>query len=487
MSNLTQAIKTDVLNDFKILINSQKPKTKITPIKKKVSKPIFKNSAPKNNSMPAPIGKTILREVTLIYSDVQFNNNKIWKGILYSDGEVYTEWGRVGKAMQTKIYPQGGDKQLTSKEKEKLKKGYTVARVVGSINSPANPKAISNLSLQDIAIKQISQGEPILTRLVTMLVKANIHQITSQSQITYNSSTGLFQTPLGVVTADAISEAYYELDLIAQALNTGQLTSSQNLRRVSQYLRLIPQDFGMKLDINVMFPNQGAIQKQKALLDSLEASYNTILAAKNTTPSAKPDTKSDQEEKVFEINVKLCDPSEIKRITKLYEKTRKSMHRYVAGMTVKNAYDIEMPTQRQRFETKGRQLGDVRELWHGTKLANVLNILRIGLNITPPKGTSLAGAMYGPGLYFSSESTKSLNYATDYWHGGGTGKDNTYFMFLANVAMGKYMIPKSSTSKRPPVGYNSYWARAGQSGVMNHEMIVPTEDQFDLIRLVEFS
>jgi poly [ADP-ribose] polymerase len=54
--------------------------------------------------------------------------------------------------------------------------------------------------------------------------------------------------------------------------------------------------------------------------------------------------------------------------------------------------------------------------------------------------------------------------------------------------MGKYYIPTSSGRGSYPVpGYDSTWAKAGQSGVINHEMIIYKLNQCNLTYLVEFS
>jgi poly [ADP-ribose] polymerase len=92
--------------------------------------------------------------------------------------------------------------------------------------------------------------------------------------------------------------------------------------------------------------------------------------------------------------------------------------------------------------------------------------------------------MYSDGLYFSCVSTKALNYATDFWGGGGV--TNRVFMFLADVAMGKPYIAGGGWGKYPKPGYNSTWAKGGQSGVINDEMIVYNTNQANLIYLVEF-
>lgn len=92
--------------------------------------------------------------------------------------------------------------------------------------------------------------------------------------------------------------------------------------------------------------------------------------------------------------------------------------------------------------------------------------------------------MFGNGVYFSDQSTKSLNYASGYWD--GKAKDNNCFMFLSDVAMGKEFTPSSSSHNLPKPGYDSTYAVGGKSGVMNNEMIVYSLNQINLTYLVEF-
>jgi poly [ADP-ribose] polymerase len=487
--------------DFQIVVNDILDEFEKTPVKK-VSKPKpakakkppvapttipFQpvsnanptNSSPTMTNIPAT---DIEQEVTLIFSDVGHNNNKLWRGVLKKNGDVFTEWGRVGKALQSKSYPNGGRRKLEEKEREKLNKGYTRAQVVSGSGAKTT---VDNTNLLDLAIKQISKGEPILDKLVHRLVTANIHTITSQSNITFNAATGVFSTPLGVVTLSAILESQRLLDDIAIAVSKG--TIGKEADTVNRYLRLVPQDFGMRLDLSKMFPDDSAIQKQRDLLDTLEASYK-LVTTQPTQNGADGNDQAKDEPALFDLTIEVCDKKEIERIRKLYKKTRQGIHHYVSNLDVVTAYNIHMPTQKQVFEKYGVPLGNVMELWHGTKAANVLNILRIGLQVSGVATSQRAGALFGPGVYFANCSTKSLNYATDYWHGGGRGSiSKGAFMFLADVALGNYMIPPGQRSSTPPKGYNSYFAKAHKSGVVNDEIIIPTPRQALLTRLVEFA
>jgi poly [ADP-ribose] polymerase len=177
------------------------------------------------------------------------------------------------------------------------------------------------------------------------------------------------------------------------------------------------------------------------------------------------------------------DKKIISWVRNLYQSTRKSMHRS-NNLSIKTVYKIDIESMRKSFESYGKKLPDIRQLWHGTKASNLLSIMRQGLVIPPSSSGHCTGRMYGNGLYFSSISTKALNYATNYWGGGGS-TDRT-FMFLADVAMGKYHLAGGGWGSFPVRGTDSTWAKGGQSGVINDEMIVYKLSQANLIYLVEF-
>jgi poly [ADP-ribose] polymerase len=92
--------------------------------------------------------------------------------------------------------------------------------------------------------------------------------------------------------------------------------------------------------------------------------------------------------------------------------------------------------------------------------------------------------MFGDGLYFSDQSTKALNYATNFWRGGGSTR--RIFMFLADVAMGKAYTPSGWGRDFPRKGYDSTFAKGGKSSVSNNEMIVYKTNQANLKYLIEF-
>ena len=93
--------------------------------------------------------------------------------------------------------------------------------------------------------------------------------------------------------------------------------------------------------------------------------------------------------------------------------------------------------------------------------------------------------MFGDGLYFANQSSKSLQYCDGLFWASGTDVKDKIYMFLASVAVGKSQTPTGVTRKKPAQGYDSYWAKAGKSGVRNDEIIVFKPEQVRLDYLLE--
>ncbi len=419
---------------------------------------------------------TITKEVRLICSDIISNNNKFYYGRYFDDGTAESEYGRVGLSGQVTHYPTHA--ALDAKVRGKAKKGYTELKTVATSGVSSSVHTVQKGDLLDIASQQIKTSSPALNAMIKRLVEWNIHQITSATNVTYNSVSGLFETPLGVVTMDGITEARDILSDSVGLLNKGDY-GAKMVSNINQFLRIVPSNIGMKrLEPRTFFPDLQSIQKQNDILDSLEASYKALQA-----PVKTDGDKQNVLEQVFKVRLDaVTDAAEIARIQKKYKDTRKDTH-VCAHLNVKNVFEVEIEDNVMAFE-QGSKVGEIMELWHGTKKANVLSILKSGLQVSPPSTASIAGKMYGNGIYFAIHSTKSLNYSYGYWDGK---RENNCFMFIAKVALGKYHIPKGSYGSFPHPGSDSTWAKSGQSGVINDEIIVYNNRQFKLTHLVEFA
>ncbi len=89
----------------------------------------------------------------------------------------------------------------------------------------------------------------------------------------------------------------------------------------------------------------------------------------------------------------------------------------------------------------------------------------------------------GSGAYFANCSTKSLNYSTGFWGARRTKYDNI-FLFVADLALGKYYTTYSSMPNGTPRGYDSIWAKKGRS-LIHDELVTPNLEQQTLTHLIE--
>jgi len=424
------------------------------------------------------MSNTTIKEAKYIYVDTEQNNNKFWNITLDSNNTVTSHWGRVGEPGKSKSFPQSSDysalsdyeKRIRTKERE----GYTKCRTL----SGSTGSSIINTNLESVAKSQISTNSPELSNLISYLAKRNIHSILSSTSLSYNDTTGLFSTPLGLVTSDAISEARFLLNDIADLVKDQDYFNVKFTSLLNNYLRIIPQNIGRRRpEPQLLYPNLTAVQNQNNILDSLETSLEVALTRTN-------DMDEPQMDKIFDVKLNVeNDLNVIERIRQGHHKTRQRMHA-TYDLDVKKVYNIEIGKMKQNFEERGKLLGNVMELYHGSRSSNILSIFHKGLILPPKNASHLTGALFGPYVYFANQSTKSLNYSFGAWdiH----AKDSNCFLFVADVAMGNYIVPRYG-QQSIPIGHDSFWARPSSSGIQNDELIVRDPSQANLKYLVEFS
>ncbi len=417
------------------------------------------------------------------------NNNKVWQYTIYNDGTALTEWGRVGKGLQNKLTTR--DKAL-KKWREKTNqnnapdKRYTEVKSVetgGSI-SVISGGSVKNAELKDVAKKQIKHSNPVIAKLLDFLIQANVHSIMKQSggKIMYNASSAQFKTPLGVIVPEQVDKARDLLVDISDFVKANDFDNKQFARTLNSYLRLIPHDVGMsKITAQGIFPTTQSVIAENDLLDGLAISFIDVTSGpKKKTTKNKKDTS-----KIFDVDMEIItDKKMIDRINSYYIRTKKSMHtshRY----RLKTVYEINIKTVTEAFKDRGKQVGNIKELFHGSKCSNCLSILKQGLIIPPSSSAHVTGRLAGNGIYASDISSKALNYATNFWGGGGS--TDRIFMFLCDFAMGKtYKSKGYGDYKTPKDGFDSTFMEGGRYGLQNNEMIVYSCSQVNLKYLLEF-
>ena len=417
------------------------------------------------------------------------NNNKFWRYTLYDDDTTFVEWGRViDDQVQGSQYSTKSKTMAKMRSKTKASnapdKTYTEVKVAEGVETSSTGGVVNKSNLKAIVKNDVVIKDPIVKELWDFLCEANIHNITKASGggITYDTSTAQFKTPLGVILPEQVADARDILDDIADFVVAKKYDSRKFDNLLERYLRLVPHNVGRRrITPQLIFPNTQSLQTENDLLDGLTASFDDIQSAAASTTTKKKKAAP----KLFDVQLEVVrNRTLISRIKKYFNDTKLNMH-VTSGYKVKKVYAVKIGAMNKAYESKGEPIGNIMELWHGTKCSNLLSILKIGLIIPPSSSSHCTGRMFSDGLYFSDQSTKALNYATNFWGSGGSTK--RIFMFLADVAMGKAYTPRSWTDGPfPKKGYDSTFAKAGTSGVRNNEHIVYNTYQANLKYLIEF-
>lgn len=437
-----------------------------------------------------------------VCTDAGNNNNKFWSYEYDTDTQVCTvKYGRVGKSAQTESKTMSRrelDNKIKSKTRIRGKEGtpgykpaYKEVTILADAKT-STPSLSANAHkeiIKEAAHQQLASGNPELIHLIEHLVKANRHElyVASGGKLNVDLRTGIVSTPVGVITKDTISEARIILDELAPFVKQRDIDSKGFIERLNNYLMCIPQEVGHSRGWHKdFFTNRNTLASQSSLLDQLEASADLAVARMKAAEKSSVQTTIATTPDLFNADLKvITDSSMISKITRMYFDSMNARHPSRNLKPVK-FYEVTLHEMQKNFDRDGAKINDVRLLWHGTRKFNVLSILKSGFLL--PKSLSTmqtTGAMYGNGLYFTDQSTKALNYSYGgVWDSGP--RDNNCFMFLADVAMGKYYVPSGGWQNYPKSGYDSTWAKAGQSGVMNNEMIVYRVSQSNIRYLIEF-
>lgn len=392
----------------------------------------------------------------LIKTDLGANNNKFWHAKL-NGSSVELNWGRVGAHGQflTKTFTSEdvAVRYIERTANTKQREGYVPQQTMSGIQP--NVGAVAKVQIQH-------SNDAETTSLIDFLVQRNIHTIEGTTSIRLEA--GKLTTPLGPVTANGLNDADNLIQLMA-------LRDSGFPKYVNQYLSIVPRDIGRrKLEPSDLFGTDTQLAKEQALVDSLRAVVRDI-----------EQKASDEAPPIFETKLQILDVSAktFDKINTFFKKGINDRHAS-SKMRLHRVWEMAISSAEKEFE---KELDNIWELWHGTKDANLLSILKNGY-VIPRRGGSIAisGRMYGDGIYFSDQSTKSLNYTSGFWGGGGSKR---HFMLLNDVAMGKIYTPNRSISSIAK-DYDSCFAKAGKSGVINNEMIVYRKSQVNPKYLCEF-
>jgi poly [ADP-ribose] polymerase len=439
---------------------------------------------------------TTLEHTVMMCSNFSGNNNKFYcielqKSKTSENFRIFTHYGRLGltdnydirektetdnplnESIARHEYEYLIKKKCKGKNMDSYQEKYeivhTMAPTVGSSN-------IRNRSVHEINISTSSEKNET-NRIINQITEENIHNITTTLDVKISGNG--FETALGPVTKEHLARARKCLDRIQLSIETNNNIQTKIMEENSEFFSLIPHKFGYRIDPEKMISTIAALDEKYNLLDMLETSVEMGTSL-----------FSSAEKRMAAIGIEiteLSDRIEWERIEEKIQKTKADNHRNINVWNIKpkNIFEIRIPHERNSFRTEGYPIGNIAELFHGSRNCNILSIMKNGLKIFRNHPTK-AGEMFGPGLYFADSSTKSANYSTGFW-GSVKNKYNNNFMFIADVALGNiHEITSSRHYTDPPHGFNSVKGCRG-TYLYNNEFIVYRENQATLKYLVEFT
>jgi len=490
--------------------------------------------------MTLPVDKNItnvnvvesVQRWTLNFTDIVNNNNKFYNLEIVKDGKgqlyLYTVYGRVG-ASGAKEYrvcdsQAQAEKEALSIIKSKTKKGYVEVKLAKSdVGSAAGQAKLDNSvsveSLKKMGAKVVE--EPAVASKLHPEVQDLVRTWFGVTQEFVELNLDTKKCPLGQLALSQIDVAKQILDQARQQVHAKKTDVQELNKLTSQYYANIPHVLPHRINADLLrFDDDTKIDKALDILD-------VFADAKNVKAVISKKSAVDSQYATLHADLEWVDPSEptFKWIDKMVHDTRAYNHQALGKIKVHKVFRLKRNSEDHVFienaqriakecgksqlsETYAKlvasrpdvpkalqeiyQKANVGPGWHGTRRANMVGITTKGLLIRP-SGVAHAGSMYGDGIYWATNSTKSINYCDvrgSYW---AQGTNKTAYLFLCDVAYGNYKMANGSHfhTKKSIAPSHSVFARAGGgSGVLNDELITynPTgpEQQHALRYIIEF-
>lgn len=405
-----------------------------------------------------------IRKDILNYASLGANSNKFYilelqEGLGVKPFAVYCEYGRLGSNPQKK-YRFFDSEYEAKREYEKIKrskesKGYKVVDIQDQAS-----QGQMKVDIKDDNKKDVSQIKNKVHRLIGKLY---------QSATSYLVSA--IQTPLGKISGTQVAKGLSVLKKIEELLEEDNPSMAKYEKLSDEFYSIIPVPFGSRVD-----KNKFLINDYQKLNDKKD-----LLGVMNSVVQAQDTLEKTLQEKYESLNIQLKPLSsrtkEYKRIEEKINGTHSQYHRFHVDIT--DIFAVEDMLGHKNFNPKGLE---TMELFHGSRNENILSIMQNGLKIKPHSAVH-TGSMFGSGIYFASDVTKSANYC---W-GFSRASEDTYYMFICDIATGNikdYENAQSHLTSAPP-NYDSVRGVKGRS-LYHDEYIVYNENQVKIKYIVEF-
>ncbi len=428
----------------------------------------------------------VVKRESLNFFEPKDNSNKFYMAEVHVSTtglgcRFYLNYGRVGTPGQSGAKPFATVEQALAefdkKVREKVRKGYVrVEMATTSVGSKVGQTQLNASGLKGIIDpSQIQRAKSSLPPEIASFVE-HLYEETNRavSMSISGTSTGDIQTPLGNLGIGGIHKGYQLLNILIQAI---ERKDQRAVHEASiEFYKYIPRKMpsNLRTDTSWIIDKPSRVEREMDILKLYEDSLRMI--------NVMGTSDLDQKYAALYCDVKhINDPRIIEKIQN--EITRSKARNHNFGLRVVNVYAVRLHNE-PAFDPSP---GNIQTLYHGSRNAHLVGILSSHLKL-PHKlgnGVTKAGAMFGPGLYFANNSTKSANYSFAAFSGGPANKRDSAYLFLADVSLGRiYEVQSSYYVDQAPRGYHSVKGCVG-AYLKNDEFIVYRENQARLRYIVE--
>ena len=389
---------------------------------------------------PFPDKYEVVMSTTLNKTDLTGGNNKYY----HIEGHVaggkkfrlYSRYGRVGHSgTEEERIPEQSLAALRSafqtlkKEKTSKRKGYVEVKMAATKigSAEGNKKILSDDIKKGKVIESKTLSKPA-TRLDPSVARLVDRLYDEAGQAVRRSLSGSLKTtaenPLGTLTLTQIESGREVLQDIQKLLVKKPSLKGSIKKEIldlsNQFYSAIPQTMakrpkskdGKKAMDNwlqkMALNNEDVLDEKEDLLELL-SDVQGMVGGFATTDQTKKYSEIGCTYETMEKGGKI-----FRKVEKFIQSTRSGHHGW--GVDVLNVWKMSVKGQKDRHLPAMRKVGNIKPLFHGSRNANILGICKHGLLMRPP-GVYVTGSMFGNGLYFADQSSKSEQYSTSRFGG----------------------------------------------------------------------
>ena len=428
-------------------------------------------TSPASAPAPFPDTYTVAASAVLSKTSLEANNNKFYVLEVHEAApakfRLFTHYGRVGSAgvKETRDFDdcnaamEAYTKLL--REKTSPRKGYVLVEV--------EKAAVGSEKLQVDTEQTFQEKRGVKPSVLVPEIASFIEHIYDESK---SELVRRIETPLGSLSKSQIERGADALREIRFAIARDHKDKIVPL--TSRYYSLVPHRLGRWTDLDAVAIN--SIEKadsEEELLQLMRDVYHI---------QGDLESETDRKYRALGASLSVVSPQDpaYTQVERRVLETQSARHGF--KLRVNKIFTTELPEERRRFETDGKTVGNLQGLFHGTKNCNMAGILSRGLLIAP-KSAPVSGYMFGKGIYFADQSSKSAQYSL-VW---ANNKRDIGYLFLADVALGKIKTEQAPTYREEaPRGYHSVQGCKG-THLIHNEFIIYKTSQCTLRYIAEIA